>query len=385
MSDVLVVGGGIVGASAAYHLTRRGATVTLVDRADDGQATAAGAGILSPGTSYKPPTAYFPLAFRAVAYYDELLTALAEDGERETGYEVVGLLHVAIDDDEAARLPELFQLIAERAAAGAPQLGTVERITGDEARRLFPVLSPDVLGAIATSGAARVDGRRVRQALLRAAERHGATLVQGSATLVYTGQDDARRAVGVSVALADSAHEERMLADAVIVAGGAWSAGLLAGHAALPVYPQRGQILHLNLPHTETARWPVIVGFHSHYLLTFPERHVVAGATREHAAGFDVRMTAAGVHEALGEALRVAPGLQDATVREVRIGLRPASPDGLPMLGRMPRVENLYVATGMGASGLQLGPYCGALAADLALSTPPPADLDLTPYLPDRF
>src|SRR5512146_1102764 len=78
--DVIVIGGGIVGASAAYRLARSGARVTLVDRADAGQATAAGAGIISPGTSFKPPAAFFSLAFPAVAYYEELLAHLAEDG-----------------------------------------------------------------------------------------------------------------------------------------------------------------------------------------------------------------------------------------------------------------------------------------------------------------
>jgi D-amino-acid dehydrogenase len=137
------------------------------------------------------------------------------------------------------------------------------------------------------------------------------------------------------------------------------------------------------MPESETSRWPVIVGFYSHYLLTFPPHRVVAGATRESASGFDVRMTAGGVHEALGEALRVAPGLATATLKEVRVGLRPASPDGLPLLGRLPGYENVLVATGHGASGLQLGPYSGALMAGLALGEPAP--LDLAPFAVGRF
>ena len=96
VDDVIVIGGGIVGASAAYRLARSGARVTLLDRADVGQATAAGAGIIAPGASYHPPAAFFPLAFRAVGYYDTLLAALAEDGEMETGFAVVGLLHVVV-------------------------------------------------------------------------------------------------------------------------------------------------------------------------------------------------------------------------------------------------------------------------------------------------
>jgi D-amino-acid dehydrogenase len=175
-----------------------------------------------------------------------------------------------------------------------------------------------------------------------------------------------------------------LAAGAVLLAGGAWSAAQAdALGFALPVFPQRGQILHLTLPDVNTAQWPIIEGFHSHYLLTFPGGRVVAGATRESNTGFDVRMTASGVSEALGEALRVAPGLGGATLHEVRVGLRPASPDGLPILGRAPGLENLYLATGHGPSGLQLGPYSGVLVADLALGRPAP--LDLTPFAPERF
>ncbi|HEY1387825.1 MAG TPA: FAD-dependent oxidoreductase [Ktedonobacterales bacterium] len=381
VDDVIVIGGGIVGASAAYRLARSGARVTLVDRADAGQATAAGAGIISPGTSYNPPASFFPLAFRAVAYYDTLLAALAEDGETETGFETVGLLHVATTAAEATALPVLLRLIEERRASGAPRIGAVQMLSGDEARALFPALGV-CLGAIYTSDAARVDGRLLRDAMRQAAVRRGARIVTGSA--------EAIREVGDGVEL--TVNGETLAAGAAILAGGAWSGALaetLGDGARLSVFPQRGQILHLRLPGRETARWPIVVGFHSHYILTFPRDRVVAGATRESDSGFDPRMTAGGVREALDEALRVAPGLADATLQEVRVGLRPASPDGLPMLGRIPGSEHLYIATGHGASGLQLGPYSGALVADLALGQPSAPDLDvdpdLTPFAPARF
>jgi D-amino-acid dehydrogenase len=125
------------------------------------------------------------------------------------------------------------------------------------------------------------------------------------------------------------------------------------------------------------------MGFHLHYLLTFAPHRIVAGATRESDAGYDPRATAAGVAEALGEALRLAPGLAAATLHEIRVGLRPASPDGLPILGRAPAHPNVVIATGHGANGLQLGPYSGLLAADLLLGHAPP--LDLAPYAPGRF
>lgn len=372
-NEVIVIGGGIVGASAAYRLARTGVRVTLVDRADAGQATAAGAGIIAPGAYTGASDVWLRLAFQSAAYYEELLAQLAEDGQADTGYEVPGLLLVATDAAEAAQLPALARLFEERNAAGVRNLGTVSRIDGSEARRLFPPLR-DVPGAIHLSEAARVDGRRLRDALQQAAKKRGARILIGSAELAMEGD----HAVGAIV------NGQRITADAVLLAGGAWSSALADTLGVLlPVFPQRGQILHLEMPETETGRWPIIEGFHRHYLLTFPPNRVVAGATREDDAGFDYRQTAGGVHEALSEALRLAPGLAPATLREVRIGFRPASPDGLPMLGRLPGTQNVYVATGHGASGLQLGPYSGAAIADLLRGAPP--DIDLTPFSVERF
>lgn len=374
MDDVIVIGGGIVGASTAYHLARAGAQVTLIDQEQPGQATAAGAGIISPGTSFKSPAAFYPLGFRAVAYYEELLAHLAEDGETSTGYETVGLLHVATSEDEAARLPILLRLFEERKAAGVKNLGEIRLLDNQEARSLFPALGT-IYGAIYTSGGARLDGRLMRNALRGAAQFRGARIIVAGegARLVR----ENKRITQVTAA------GQIFAAGTVVIAAGAWSGQFAeALELNLPIYPQRGQILHLQGPE-EASRWPIIEGFHSHYILTFPGGRIVAGATRENHAGFDVRQTTGGVHEALSEALRVAPGLANTTLREVRIGLRPATPDGLPIVSRIPTLENVFLASGHGPSGLQLGPYSGALVAELALGNTP--DLDLSPFAVERF
>src|SRR5699024_1417078 len=175
---------------------------------------------------------------------------------------------------------------------------------------------------------------------------------------------------------------ENILADLVIVSAGAWTPQLLNlfGYE-LQVEVQRGQIAHIKLPNTDTSEWPVILPQSSHYMLAFDEK-IVAGATREEGSGFDYRLTAGGVHEVISEALHVAPGLKQGTLEEMRIGFRPMGPDVLPILGTVDRLQGMVLATGLGASGLTMGPYVGKLAAELAADET--SSLDLSPYDPMR-
>ena len=131
----------------------------------------------------------------------------------------------------------------------------------------------------------------------------------------------------------------------------------------------------MSLNGIDTSAWPVIVAFHGHYLVPWADSRVAVGATRE-SVGYAPRTTAAGVREVLSEALRVAPGLADASIADIRVGLRPATPDNLPILGAVPGVRNVYFATGHGASGLQLGPFSGKVMANLVLNGAAGADIE---------
>ena len=220
-----------------------------------------------------------------------------------------------------------------------------------------------------------MDGRLLNRALRNAAEARGLLVRAGSVErLVLAGP----RASGV---VADG---ETLAAGAVAIAGGAWTEafGRQLG-VRIPVAPQRGQIIHLGLRGVDTGRWPVVSAFHHHYLVAWPDSRVVAGATRESGSGFAPHTTAAGVREVLGEALRVAPGLADAEIREIRVGLRPLTSDTLPVLGPVPGVDGVFLVTGHGPSGLTLGPYSGKLVAGQMLGKPP--ESDLTPFTVARF
>ena len=151
---------------------------------------------------------------------------------------------------------------------------------------------------------------------------------------------------------------------------------------ALPIEPQRGQIVHLHLPGLDTREWPVVLPPGSHYLLAFDDSRVVAGATRESGVGFDYRVTASGQAEVLADALEVAPGLAAATILETRVGFRPVGPDVRPLLGPVRGLDGLVIGNGLGAAGLTIGPFAGRLLGDVALGREPL--LDIAPFDPLR-
>ena len=360
MVRVIVIGAGVTGASVAYHVSRLGAETVLVDSDEPGQATAAGAGIVCPWSSRITDPAWHALADTAAAYYPELVAGLAADGGTDVGYRQVGALRLAGEDAVRQEI--------RRRAAESPAAGEVTLVSAGRARELFPPLrgnSPGVLIA----GGARVDGRLLRDALRRGAVAHGARYLSGTATLVTDGE----RVLGADV------DGNRVEADAVVVAAGAWCPRLLDPiGVTVAVAPQRGQITHLRVSDVDTSAWPVVLPQGGHYLLAFDDGRVVVGATRETGSGFDPRVTAGGQAEVLNEALSVAPGLAGATVLETRVGFRPVGPDALPLLGKVR--DGLTVATGLGPTGLTLGPYVGSLAARLALGE----DVDVTAYDPLR-
>ncbi len=373
-ADAVVVGGGIAGTAVAYHLVREGHRTVQLDRGDRGRATDAAAGILCPSSSnYTASETWFRLATRAVEHYPLLAEELRRQGQRETSYSFKTLLAVATDPDEVEPFDQAKQRAVERGERlGAPRSDRVEAVAPDEARAMFPPLgSADRV--LRYDEAARIDGRVFTDAMGRAAV--GCGLDRRAADVTDLLVEDGR-CTGV---VADGV---RWHADAVVLAGGAWTRRFAARLGVpVPVGPERGQIAHLCV-REETADWPIVSAFHGHYLVPFPGGRVVVGATQE--GGDPAPMTTAGgVREVLDEALRVAPGLREAELAEVRVGLRPTSADGLPILGEVPTAVGAYLATGFGAAGLQLGPYAGKLLADLVVGRPP--ETDLAPFSVDRF
>ncbi|MDS0297177.1 FAD-binding oxidoreductase [Halogeometricum sp. S1BR25-6] len=387
--EAVVVGGGIAGSSVAYHLAREGVETLLADRRDEGRATDAGAGILSPATTSRDNEPWVEFAVEAVGYYDELVAALEREQDGPHGYAERGVLSVAVNDDEVEAFERTMELIdGRRERFGIPEPGSLRELDADEARARFPPLA-DVERALYYEDAARVDGRTFESALRRAGESHGLTEREASVSeLVLTGgdgdDDDGAGSRGVDGVVLDSG--ERIDAENVVLAGGAWSEsfGSQLG-VEIPVEPQRGQIVHLDVD-ADTDGWPIVSPFRGHYMVSWDDGRVAAGATREAGSGFVPRTTVEGLREVFDEVLRVAPGLADASLRASRVGLRPLTPDGLPVLGAVPDVAGAYLCTGHGPTGLQLGPYSGKVVADIVRGeTPESFGADLGRFAVDRF
>ena len=369
-TDVVVVGGGVVGTAAAYHLVERGIETVLVDDDREGSATAAGAGIVSPPTSSRRENDdWFAFAELAAAHYPELIDDLEAAGIEDHGYKRGEMLSVALTPAEAETIETDRERAQRRDAA-------VEEITPAAAEAAFPALS-GVERALRFPGAGRVDGAMLTDALGRAARKSGLTTVDGRAEAIQTENG------AVSGVVVDG---DRIDAERVVVAGGAWSGGFGDDlGCSLPVTPVRGQILHFDASAVfeDPAELPIVGSVADNYIVPWADGRIVVGATREHDSGFDPRLTAAGVQAVLDSGLRLAPGLADATFEEARVGLRPGSPDGLPILGAVPGVDGAYVATGHGPTGLTLGPYSGAVIAGLLAGEEPAADLSA--FDPARF
>ena len=365
MKKFIVIGAGILGASTAYHLAKAGAAVTIVDRKDAGQATDAAAGIICPWVSQRRNKAWYALAKAGAAYYDSLIKQLEADGETETGYRRVGAISLHTDRRKLDAMEER----ALKRREDAPEMGDIRQLSVEETAEHFPPLG-NTFEAVHVSGAARVNGRALRDALITGARKYGAHVVEGSAELIFSAELEV---TGVKV------RDKKIDADAVFVTAGAWAAELLAPLGIqLQVSGQKAQIAHLQLEDTKTEDWPVIMPPTNQYILAFDDGQIVVGATHEDEVENDYRVTVGGLHEVLDKALQVAPGLADGTFTEARVGFRPFTPNFLPIIGAVPNTKGLLLANGLGASGLTVGPFLGSQLAKLGLGEE--LDIDLLLY-----
>ncbi len=360
---VLVIGAGVIGCAVAHELARRDAHVEVIDpRAIAAGATHASAGMLAP-YSEEHHDGLLTLGLSSLSRYDAFVDRLRHESHIPFEYERRGTLHVAIDEAEAERLKAEANNYKSAGVA-------CEWLDAAALHALAPSLCEHATAGLLLPMQGYVDATGMTRALAAAAERRGVHFTADRVLGIDAG------ATGVTV----TTPEGTIAGDALVLAAGSWSSAV-AGVSSWPppVKPIRGQLLHLRAP-ARVA--PLILWSNSCYVVPWQNGTTLVGATVED-AGFDERPTADGVRHLLNAAQELVPSLGSAAFEEVRVGLRPKTPDELPIIGPSSTMRHVFHATGHYRNGILLTPLTADLIADLLLDRREHHELTLTN--PRRF
>lgn len=365
-ADVVVVGGGVIGSAVTYFLAKAGLSVALLERDRVGAHTSSvAAGILGPTAESRGAGPFFEMGLASLRMFRDLAPALREESGVETEFSQCGVLRVASSESEEAALRARAEALVS-AGLDAQWLGP------EDLAHLEPGLASGLSGGLWCPQEGQVSSARLTIAFAQAAARRGATILEGTPVLGLVTEGGRVRGLRTTRGV--------VAAERVVLACGAWTGCLEDGlPLRVPVEPERGQLMVVQKVPTPVRS----VVFHGHtYLVPKADGTVLVGATSER-VGFDRRTTVGGVLHVLEQAQRLLPGLVEAELVGTRAGLRPASPDGLPLLGPVPGWDDLYLAAGHYRNGILLSPITGHLMAQVVLGHSP--DLDLGPFAPGRF
>jgi glycine oxidase len=368
-ADAVVIGGGVIGLAVARALARRGLErVTVIERARPGaEASFAAGGMLAAQAEADCADAFLELACASRALYPAFAQTLLEETGIDIELERTGTLYLALSREDEAEIEHRFHW---QRRAGLP----VERLSADEARHLEPCISTHVRCALRFPLDVQVENRRLVTALIVAARLYGVQLITG--THVGSINIEGGQVTGVETA------RGRIQSRLVVVAGGAWASFVALSDsrvAPVRIEPVRGQMLCF-----EASQRPFrhVVYSPRGYLVPRLDGRLLAGSTTEH-AGFDKRVTLAGVNTITTHALEIAPMIGDLPLIDTWAGLRPRSLDDLPVIGACRDVRGLLYATGHYRNGILLAPITAELIAEQVASNVTPALL--RPFSPDRF
>jgi glycine oxidase len=360
MSDVVIIGGGVIGLTSAYLLARENTRVTVLDRQDFGQeASWAGAGIIPAGNPVHAASPFDRLRALSAAGFPGLSAELQERTGIDNGYRRSGGLEFVEGDTSA--LPEEWR------GAGI----VAQSLTEAQTRECEPALAPGLGNTFLLPDLAQVRNPRHIKALLAACATLDVDLRPHCPVQELLQQGGRIRGLRCG--------PETIQADAFVITTGAWTDLLLAGLGGhLDIQPVRGQIVLLK-PAAPLIRHVLLWG--DRYLVPRADGRVLAGSTEEH-VGFDKRTTEGACQDLHRLAYRLVPGLKKAEVERCWAGLRPGSPDGLPFIGPMPGFDNLWVAAGHYRAGIQLSPGTAQLLLEMILRRP--YSLDPRPFRLER-
>src|ERR1700704_3639111 len=362
--DVAIAGGGVIGGAIALELAHAGLRVAVFDRQQPGQeASWASAGILSPAPENPGMVAMVPLGKASLAIYPEFVAHVEEISGQSTGFRPKGTLEALFSHDTKA---ELSTIIALHHGLGLK----AEPLGAEDARELEPALSEEVEAAVLRPEEASVDNRALTAAILEAAERSGAEIFSRNGAKAIWREGD--RCAGLVL------QNERVEAKWTVIAAGCFSATIEGIAPYAPVRSAKGQMVALRGDDLKMER---VLWSEKIYLVPRNDGRILAGATVEY-AGFDKRTTAGGIEKILSAAIDLAPSLANARIEETWAGLRPDSPDHLPILGPAD-LEGLLMATGHFRSGILLTPITARLIREWI--TEQKVSMDWDRFSPLRF
>lgn len=342
--DVIVIGAGVIGCAVAREVARRGGKTIVLEARDVGAgATQASAGVLAPFIEAPGEGPLLSLTVESLALYDEFVSSAARESESSVEYRRCGTLEVAHDPASVDRLRSLAQWITSKGVAA-------EWIEADDVRRMEPALAP-THGGLFVPSHGYVRASQLTHALASATRRHGAQIRVGARVDDISFSSDCP-----TVILGSEAYRGKT----VVLAGGSWSAQLAPEADVTPV---RGQLLRVRWTGSPLQR---ILWSERCYLVPWLDGTLLVGATVED-AGFDERVTPGGMQELLNAAIAVLPDLANATFLDARVGLRPGTASGLPIIRRSTINPALVYATGHFRNGILLAPLTASLVADLVM------------------
>lgn len=340
--DVAIAGGGLIGASIAFELAEAGLRVGVFERGEPGrEASWASAGILSPAPESPSMISMVPMARASMALYPALVASVEEITGASVGFRTKGTIDILFSRDA---LSDLSTLIALHHGMGLK----AEPLRPEDARELEPSLSSELEAAALRPDEASIDNRAFTQAMLEAAKKSGAEVFSDSGAVAIRREGD--RCVGLKL------QNENVDAKWTVIAAGCFSANIEGVKEYAPVRPAKGQMISLRSDEVKIER---VLWGEKVYIVPRNDGRILAGATVEY-VGFDKHVTAGGVEKILAAAIEVVPGLASARIEETWAGLRPDSPDHLPIVGPTDSV-GLLIATGHFRSGVLLTPITARL------------------------
>jgi glycine oxidase len=348
-SEVLIIGGGVIGLSIARELCKRGIRrITVVDRREiGGEASWAAAGMLAPNTETDTSDDFHRFGTESLEAYPSFSQALLDETGIDIELDRSGTLCLAFSEKEAAELGDAYQKQKQKGV-------DVECVSSEDIRNIEPTIAHAARQGIFYPNDWQVENRKLLTALRLFAENNEIRIVEQ--TEVSELVTDDRRIVGALTSAGD------FDAGVIVLATGAWTSLIKIGDAPMPfsVRPIRGQMICF-----ETGLRPLrrVVFSQRGYVVPRADGRVLVGATVED-VGFDKDTTLEGIESLRDAALEILPGLADVTITEQWAGLRPFAADGLPVLGELPGLENVFVATAHYRNGILLAPKTAEIMAD---------------------